>query len=709
MKLDSAPAIDFNAVSASNLAAAADSDTAAAAPVYEEELEAANELTDAMHEHKAAQAVEAQEDDKNAVKLSSFQLSALYKSAQAQYANLPSLEPSPRLRATLKYYQKQALYWCVNRERREEERMAGGKGTVRRRHPLWEEYQFADGERFYANPFSSQLSLQFPESSGVALGGLLGDEMGLGKTVMMISLILFSVPSPPSVVHSEKIETNDDDNGADAVEVGGGNKSNDSMDVEQQETADSPGATERKDQRDVNDVFRSSLRRVSNRAADGTTLIVVPMSLIAQWRDEIERFSDLSVYVYYADKRADVRTLRMHDVVITSYGTLAAEAKQHQAQQQQRQRSASQQCHAANSSLCITALTPCSVHFVSISRPSTSPLFTMRWFRAVLDEAHIIRNRLTEQSKACFLLQAERRWTLTGTPIQNKLDDVFPLLHFLREDPWSDLGWWRRVIAKPFEDKDAKALQRLKAVLQPLLLRRTKDMKNANGEGILDLPPREEEVYKLVFSETERDFYQAVYTRSKTQIEGYVKEGSILNKYIQVLTLLLRLRQACDHPYLCVGRGRTEKEWADDISRFISRFAAKNISGKGDTAGMSMEYITEVGETLKKMRKAQRKKRVEQPMEEEKKDALEPVEETAAPVSEPGTSATAFLAPPPGDDEEEEPWHECPICLSTPQEPVLTEWSDLLTTRTAQTRMLHAAHLSACLLALSMQWARVLS
>ena len=147
--------------------------------MYEEELEAANELTDTAHEHKAAQEQEAQDD--NAVKLSSFQLSALYKSAQAQYANLPSLEPSPRLRATLKYYQKQALYWQVNRERREEERMAGGKGTVRRRHPLWEEYRFGDGDSFYANPFSSQLSLEFPESSGVALGGLLGDEMGLGQ------------------------------------------------------------------------------------------------------------------------------------------------------------------------------------------------------------------------------------------------------------------------------------------------------------------------------------------------------------------------------------------------------------------------------------------------------------------------------------------------------------------------------------------------
>ena len=325
----------------------------------------------------------------------------------------------------------------------------------------------------------------------------------------------------------------------------------------------------------------------------------------------------------------------------------------------------------------------------------------MRWFRAVLDEAHIIRNRLTEQSKACFLLQADRRWTLTGTPIQNKLDDVFPLLHFLREDPWSDLGWWRRVIAKPFEMQDVKALQRLKAVLQPLLLRRTKDMKNSNGEGILDLPPRSEEVYKLEFSDTERDFYQAVYTRSKTQIEGYVREGSILNKYIQVLTLLLRLRQACDHPYLCVGRGKTEKEWESDIARFIQRFAAKNISsGKGENGGVSMDYIAEVGQTLKKMRKAQSKKRKvpEQPMlEEERKEegatseATGEAVEAAEPAAEPAAgSAPAFVAPPPPDEEEEENWYECPICLSPPQEPVLTEWS------ASNTRITRTDHSTGC-------------
>ena len=399
------------------------------------------------------------------------------------------------------------------------------------------------------------------------------------------------------------------------------------------------------------------------------------MSLLAQWRDEIQRFSDLSVYVYYADQRAALSTLRQHDVVLTSYGTLAAEAKHFQAAQLASSSSSSSRAAAS------------------------SPLFSTVWYRACLDEAHIIRNRLTSQSRACFLLQAERRWTLTGTPIQNRLDDVFPLLHFLREDPWSDIGWWRRVIARPFQLQDSRALQRLKAVLQPLLLRRTKTMRNANGDCILDLPAREEAVLRLSFSAPERDFYTALLTRSRTQVEGYVKEGSILNKYIQVLTLLLRLRQCCDHPFLCIGRGRTEKEWEADVNKFISRFAARQIMAKpadaaaaaSSSGSMSVEYIAEIGGTLKKMRKAQKRRRREATESgltetaDERKEGPESGEVEPSPAPSPSQSpandaGSPSPSPSPEDEEkeEEESWHECPICLSPPQEPVLTEWSALI-------------------------------
>ena len=71
----------------------------------------------------------------------------------------------------------------------------GSSGEVRRRHPLWDEYSFVGGERFYVNPFSSQLQLAFPESSGLAMGGILGDEMGLGTQRSLIPLRSLAPPN----------------------------------------------------------------------------------------------------------------------------------------------------------------------------------------------------------------------------------------------------------------------------------------------------------------------------------------------------------------------------------------------------------------------------------------------------------------------------------------------------------------------------------
>ena len=61
-----------------------------------------------------------------------------------------------------------------------------------------------------------------------------------------------------------------------------------------------------------------------------------------------------------------------------------------------------------------------------------------------------------DQSRACLALEAEQRWAVTGTPIQNSLDDMAALLAFLRHEPWSDRGWWRKVIADPYKVRPCK-------------------------------------------------------------------------------------------------------------------------------------------------------------------------------------------------------------------------------------------------------------
>jgi SNF2 family DNA or RNA helicase len=94
-------------------------------------------------------------------------------------------------------------------------------------------------------------------------------------------------------------------------------------------------------------------------------------------------------------------------------------------------------------------------------------------------------------------------------------------------------------------------------------------MRTAGGESLLQLPPITDVTLRLEFSAPERDFYNALYKRSRAEFEGFVSQGVALSKYIQILTLLLRLRQACDHPYLVLGKGRTEKDFEEVCDALI--------------------------------------------------------------------------------------------------------------------------------------------
>src|SRR5690606_32459374 len=115
------------------------------------------------------------------------------------------------------------------------------------------------------------------------------------------------------------------------------------------------------------------------------------------------------------------------------------------------------------------------------------PMFQIKFFRIILDEAHNIKNRKSLQAKAATSVDAECRWAVTGTPIHNHIDDLFSLFHFLRVNPHGDWRWWSKNIAKPFEKKKPEAVEALQTVMKELLIRRTKN-KKVNGEKIISLP-----------------------------------------------------------------------------------------------------------------------------------------------------------------------------------------------------------------------------
>jgi DNA repair protein RAD5 len=161
----------------------------------------------------------------------------------------------------------------------------------------------------------------------------------------------------------------------------------------------------------------------------------------------------LSVLMYYgADRQVDLRTLRAADVVVTSYGVLVSEAKK------MMQTSSSGTAAAAGGDAELDEeASPRGGNILGMMAAANG-LYGLKWHRVVLDEAHTIKNATTEVARACCLVQAERRWALTGTPIQNSLDDMFSLMKFLKHEPWDQGRWWKKTISDPHAAGDKRAM-----------------------------------------------------------------------------------------------------------------------------------------------------------------------------------------------------------------------------------------------------------
>lgn len=183
------------------------------------------------------------------------------------------------------------------------------------------------------------------------------------------------------------------------------------------------------------------------------------------------------------------------------------------------------------------------------------------------DEAQQIKNRATRSALSCTSLIAEKRWCLTGTPIQNHVDELYSLLRFLRIQPLCDYQTFRKTISIPIQlGQGELALERLKVVLMAVMLRRTKqqilhhtakegeeeeeERRSASDHASLRLPAREKQDILLTFSREERVLYDMLNTKTRDTVERIFRAGKGERNYLNMLCMLLRLRQACDHPQL---------------------------------------------------------------------------------------------------------------------------------------------------------------
>ncbi|KAI8581440.1 hypothetical protein K450DRAFT_298802 [Umbelopsis ramanniana AG] len=337
-------------------------------------------------------------------------------------------------------------------------------------------------------------------------GGLLADDMGLGKTIQMIALILSRpcsdadpIPPVPKYTPSER----------EAI---------------RQSFQRPCGYLDHKIQEKAKEKQPEALLKTKS------TLVVCPVSLIYQWRDEIlsKTSPALNVVLHHGPLRDVVPAgLASADVVLTSYTLLVSE--------------------------------------FGYEDMDSGPLYKIHFHRVVLDEAHCIKNKATRSAKACAAIHATHRWCLTATPIQNRVSDLFSLIRFLRIKPYHEWSRFSAEIDLPMLSKNRDhAMKRVQILMKAISLRRTKDG-TIDGKPLLVLPARRVHITHVEFSEDERNFYDYLREKAQAKFSKYLNSGTVMKHYSSVLVLILRLRQACLHPVLTttgvnVSTSETQKE-----------------------------------------------------------------------------------------------------------------------------------------------------
>lgn len=271
------------------------------------------------------------------------------------------------------------------------------------------------------------------------------------------------------------------------------------------------------------------------------TLVVVPFSLIEVWNKQVERHftpASLRTYVYHSQaKQSQALSFDKYDIVITTYNTVAHKWKRHRHDGQK---------HGKNH------------------------LFNVKWHRIVLDEAHVIRTRQTMNARAVCALRSDRRWCITGTPIQNRLSDLYSLFHFLRVEPYENWKTFEEEIMRPLKYGNNNALQRIQALMKTISIRRPK--------RVVSLPSSVTSTKDVMLSTHELAQYEGA-RRSVIEIIDtamrQTKAGG--SAYLSAFQRINDLRYICNHGVRpnrtqnkCALRGKNEQaSFADQLDELL--------------------------------------------------------------------------------------------------------------------------------------------
>ena len=185
-------------------------------------------------------------------------------------------------------------------------------------------------------------------------------------------------------------------------------------------------------------------------------------------------------------------------------------------------------------------------------------------------------------------LEADRRICLTGTPIQNKIEDVWALFKFLRVSPVDEKECFTEYISKPCKYGEQIGVARLQLVMRCCTLRRTKDSMAEDGRRILNLPPRKEEQLWMDLREDEREAYDARATAVRQRVGELQANNELGKNYANVLQEVLRLRQICDHVDLARS-GAVEEDYDGTVMDY--QVAVQGISTYGINQARAVSVV----------------------------------------------------------------------------------------------------------------------
>lgn len=231
---------------------------------------------------------------------------------------------------------------------------------------------------------------------------------------------------------------------------------------------------------------------------DEPSLVVVPKSLIFNWKQEIERFTPQLRVLDYTGSTRNKDELDGYDVILTTYGTLRRDA----------------------------------IHF-------KDKVFDY----VILDEAQAIKNEKTESAKAARLLRGNHRLALSGTPVENHLGELWSLFEFLNPGMLGAFGGLQ-LSGGTRQNPDGEARKLLSHALRPFLLRRTKE------QVAKELPPKIEQTIYCEMEPRQRTLYNELRDHYRQALLPKIDREGIGKSKIMVLEALLRLRQAACHPGL---------------------------------------------------------------------------------------------------------------------------------------------------------------